>query len=210
MAFTITKFDSKHPIVSTGDFIEITARRCSDKVSPLTKVGERFVVLSCSYMNNANKTIQVVVRHPKRKKAFAGFGCSWGGKYFGGYARNNRGRNYCNNAKRTLLKDITKMQNVKFGCKDYRDIEYNNALIYCDPPYEKKTEYTTGSFDSNTFWQWCRDMQARGNTVIVSEYKAPDDFECIWSKNVKLGLRTKNGCENRVEKLFTPMAQTIR
>lgn len=69
MAFTITKFDSKHPIASTGDFIEITARRCSDKVSPLTKVGERFVVLSCSYMNNANKTIQVVVRHPKRKKA---------------------------------------------------------------------------------------------------------------------------------------------
>lgn len=143
-------------------------------------------------------------------KAFAGFGCSFGGKYFGGYARNNRGRNYCGDAKRTLLRAIAKMQNVKFGCKDYRDIEYNNALIYCDPPYEKTTKYTTGSFDSNTFWQWCRDMQARGNTVIVSEYKAPDDFECIWSKNVKLGLRTKNGCEVRVEKLFTPMAQTIR
>jgi len=138
-------------------------------------------------------------------KAFAGFGCSFSGKYFGGYARDNRGDDYCGAAKRTLLRDVVKMQNVKFECADYRDLTYNNALIYCDPPYAKTTNYTTGVFDSDTFWQWCRDMQAKGNTVIVSEYNAPDDFECIWSKDVKLELRTKNGRENRIEKLFTPM-----
>lgn len=138
-------------------------------------------------------------------KAFAGFGCSFSGKYFGGYARDNRGDDYCGAAKRTLLRDIKKMWDVKFECKDYRDIEYTNALIYCDPPYAKTTKYTTGNFDNEAFWQWCRDMQAKGNTVIVSEYNAPEDFKCIWSKDVKLELRSKNGRENRIEKLFTPM-----
>ena len=66
-----------------------------------------------------------------------------------------------------------------------------NALIYCDPPYAGTTKYRFGSFDSNSFWQWCRDMSKKGNTVIVSEYNAPDDFNCIWSKETKTDIRTK-------------------
>lgn len=37
---------------------------------------------------------------------FVGFGCSFGGKWFGGYARNKTGTNYAEQSKRSLLKDI--------------------------------------------------------------------------------------------------------
>ena len=94
------------------------------------------------------------------------------------------------------------LQDVKFDCKDYRELEYENALIYCDPPYANTTEYTVGNFDNKEFWQWCRDM-SKTNTVIISEYIAPDDFKCIWQKKIKTEIRTKiNGRENRIEKLF--------
>lgn len=139
-------------------------------------------------------------------KAFAGFGCSFSGKYFGGYARDNRGDDYCGAAKRTLLKNIKKMADVRFECKDYRELNYRNALIYCDPPYTRTTKYTTGDFDSTAFWEWCRLMSKKGNTIIISEYNAPKDFKCIWSKDIKTELRTKAmGREDRIEKLFTPM-----
>lgn len=36
---------------------------------------------------------------------FVGFGCSFGGKWFGGLARNKKGDNYCARANRSLLKD---------------------------------------------------------------------------------------------------------
>ena len=44
------------------------------------------------------------------------------------------------------------------------------------------------------------------NTVLISEYSMPEGFECIWSKNVKVGIDS-NKKENdekadRVEKLF--------
>ena len=37
---------------------------------------------------------------------FVGFGCSFGGKWFGGYARNAGGTNYAAQSKRSLLKDM--------------------------------------------------------------------------------------------------------
>ncbi len=36
----------------------------------------------------------------------------------------------------------------------------------------------------------------------MSEYNAPDDFECIWNKNVTTSLKVHKH-EDRVEKLFT-------
>lgn len=41
---------------------------------------------------------------------FVGFGCSFGGKWFGGYARNKTGTNYAEQSKRSLLKDMATIQ----------------------------------------------------------------------------------------------------
>ena len=47
---------------------------------------------------------------------------------------------------------------------------------------------------------------AENNTVLISEYAMPDDFECIWSKEVTTNLNSKrqsNDDKNkRIEKLF--------
>lgn len=139
----------------------------------------------------------------KRLKAFIAIGCSYSGKWFGGYARGSKGRNYAKNAKNSLAKKFKTLMNVDFTSKSYDDFYFTDALIYCDPPYSNTTGYSTGSFDSEAFWQWCRDMTRAGNTVIISEYEAPKDFTCIWMKNVKTDIRTKaNGKEDRIEKLF--------
>tara|TARA_R110000851_G_C12865520_1_gene544440 strand:- start:1 stop:690 length:690 start_codon:yes stop_codon:yes gene_type:complete len=136
-------------------------------------------------------------------KAFIGIGCSYSGKWFGGYARGAKGRNYAKNAKNSLAKKFKTIKDVEFINESYNDIICSNALIYCDPPYNNTTKYKFGDFDTEAFWQWCRDMTNKGNTVIVSEYNAPADFKCIWSKETKTDIRTKaNGKETRVEKLF--------
>lgn len=138
-----------------------------------------------------------------------GFNATFGSKYFGGYARGFKAdkvtpRDIPNEALRNLSEQIPNIQNIKFLCGDYRNNEYinlRNAVIYCDPPYQGTTKYATDLFDYDVFWDWCRKM-SKENWLFVSEYNAPDDFECIWCKKVTTSLKVHEH-ENRVEKLFT-------
>lgn len=50
----------------------------------------------------------------------------------------------------------------------------NNAIIYCDPPYEDTAEYAERQFNHDEFWQWFRETPY---CVYVSSYKAPDDIK---------------------------------
>ena len=134
---------------------------------------------------------------------FVGFGCSFGGKWWGGYAKDKRGDDYCGQAKRGLLKDLVGIQSATFTCLDYRDVEIpDGAVVYCDPPYVNTTGYTVGQFDTNEFWDYMRQISKRCD-VYISEESAPDDFEYIWSKEK---IRTLEKSDNvrrvKVEKLF--------
>ena len=87
-------------------------------------------------------------------------------------------------------------------CSDYNNLYIpENSVIYCDPPYENTTKYV-GSFDSSAFWNWCRIKASEGLTVFVSEYNAPDDFECVWSKSVCSSLTKDTGSKVAIERLF--------
>ena len=134
---------------------------------------------------------------------FVGIGCSYSGKWFGGYARNKTGRNYCLNAHNSILKQLNEIRDIKFDCKDYKELEFDDCLIYCDPPYKNTTKYSIiGSFDTEEFWNVMRNW-SKNNTVIISEYEAPNDFECIKEINTKTDIRNRSGKrENRVERLF--------
>ena len=137
---------------------------------------------------------------------FVGFGCSYAGKWFGGYARgnDNKGnpRNYCNESRKNILNQFNGIQGISFVCQPYDEtIIHKNTIIYCDPPYAKATEYKAGSFDHVKFWQWCR-LMAIENTVLVSEYTAPDDIECIWQKTIHSSLTKQTGSKQGEEKLF--------
>ncbi len=135
---------------------------------------------------------------------FVGFGCSFAGKWFGGYARNKQNNNYCKASKNSLLRKMETMKDVKFGFADYKTLNPKGCLIYCDPPYANTTKYTgVPSFDSGEFWNMMRKW-SRDNDVFISEYEAPEDFVSVLDIPTKTSIRDKdcNVC-SRVEKLFT-------
>ena len=117
---------------------------------------------------------------------FVGFGCSFGGKWFGGLAANKKGDNYCSRANRSLYKDLQGLMNAEFTCKDYREIEIpSGSLVYADPPYENSTKYNNSKdFDHKAFWEYMRQI-SKDNYVFISEQQAPEDFISVWSKPLK-------------------------
>lgn len=139
----------------------------------------------------------------KALSGFVGFGCSFGGKWFGGYARNKTGTNYCLQSKKSLLKDFVGLNNAIFTCLDYKDVKIpENAIVYCDIPYKSTTGYSLGKFDTDEFWCYNREL-SKNNIVLTSEQEAPGDFICIWQKEFVRKLDNVN--QNRkivYEKLF--------
>lgn len=136
--------------------------------------------------------------------AFIGFGCTFGGGYFNSFAnKNSKDRNYALNAKNSLLRKLKTIQTVQFFCSSYSVAKPStNLLIYCDPPYEGVSGYKgTDKFNHEDFWNWVRE-KSTNNIVLVSEYKAPEDFEVIWEKKVKTDMNGKNGKLERIERLF--------
>lgn len=138
--------------------------------------------------------------------AFAGYGCSFGGKWFGGFARGGESggkpRNHVAESSRNLVKMQPKLQGIKIQCREYTDapIGFDN-VIYCDPPYSTGTQYKT-TFDHKKFWDWIREISV-DNYVYVSEYNAPDDFVSIWEKEHKSGIDNKAKTHKpTIEKLF--------
>ncbi len=135
--------------------------------------------------------------------AFIGFTCSFAGKWFAGYARNATGTNYAATGVRSVLKSDAALKGVHWRQRDYRRAFYAfGAVVYCDPPYAGTTSYgAVGTFNSEEFWDWARNL-SRTNPIYVSEYAAPDDFKCILEIQTKLSVRSKAGCEPRIERLF--------
>jgi DNA adenine methylase len=135
---------------------------------------------------------------------FAGFGCSFGGKWFGGYARNASGTNYAAQSKRSLLKDMNTLHEAEFICGDYRHLCIpRGAVIYADPPYSNTTGYSGERFNTAEFWTAMRLLSDTGHTVFVSEQEGPPDIECIWEKPFTRTLdRNKSNYFSVTEKLF--------
>jgi DNA adenine methylase len=136
---------------------------------------------------------------PSALRGFAGFGCSHSGKFFGGYARDNTGRNYAKNAHNSLNKLRPALIDTQLILGTYDRVKVSADVIYCDPPYANTTGFSTGKFDHEKFWQWVRDRSER-SIVLVSEYNAPTDFLPVWQAKVRTDMRGAN--QDRVEKLF--------
>ena len=134
---------------------------------------------------------------------YFGFALSYGGKWFGGYAgkRRNGNRDDIQEAHKNAQKQSSMLRGIDFKHSSYLDLDIPaESIIYCDPPYEGTTGYKD-SFNHNEFWNWCRFMGSNGHTVFVSEYNAPEDFECVWEKEVKCTMSSKTAL-NSVEKMF--------
>jgi DNA adenine methylase len=138
---------------------------------------------------------------PNALKAVAGFGLSFGGKFFAGYAQKwagNSGRNFLQEFKNSIekIKPAITNKNVHFYNKSYTQLHPSNMLIYCDPPYKSTEGYSTGDFDHKVFWETMRKW-SKNNYVFISEESAPSDFIVVWKRKKRSSLniqQDKSAC----------------
>lgn len=140
--------------------------------------------------------------YPMHYIGWIGFTASYRGKFFGGYSGHNvNSRDYISESQRNILKQIPNLQRVMFECCEYKDLIIpEQSIIYCDPPYENTTEYAD-DINHDEFWDWCRQKAKDGHKVFISEYNAPEDFTCIWQKELRKELNLGDK-EMAIEKLF--------
>ena len=137
-----------------------------------------------------------------------GFLASYNGRFFdGGYAglvntKAGAVRNYYDEAKRNLLEQIPRLQNIEFEHVDYAYYtDFEDCLFYLDPPYKGTKQYgSSKGFDYDRFWSWVEHLSEK-NVVLISEHEAPSAFECIWQQEVKRTI-DNNKRVKAVEKLF--------
>ena len=138
-------------------------------------------------------------------KGYAGFAFSYGGKWMGGWSRTDSTgmskRDYVAESYRNALNQSPLLQGVKLIHKSYLELNFKQScIVYCDPPYEGATGYK-GKFNHSEFWEWCRKISKDGHQVFISEYNAPDDFECLWEMEVTNSMSLKD-TKKPTEKLF--------
>ena len=205
------------PFVGGGNII--------DKIKCLHKYGadnNKYLIALLCYVRDHSDTLPLTVdketynyvhKHLNDNSfddwfiGLVGFCASYNSKFFGGYANNVHTkigtiRNYTDEAIRNLIKQAPNLQGIDFQYRNFQDISTNisNFVIYCDPPYRNTTKYMTGNFPYEKYYDWCRAL-SQNNIVLCSEYWMPDDFECIWTKDIKCTL-DKNSRSNKTEKLF--------
>lgn len=114
-------------------------------------------------------------------KAFAGIACSFGAKWFAGYAGRSRPayRRPIEGAQKKVRLDraFANVQLVDFVSVEPRSVD---GVLYLDPPYAGTVGYGgVAAFDHARFVQRVREWSAYA-PVYVSEYAFPVG-ECVWS-----------------------------
>lgn len=146
--------------------------------------------------------------YPAHLKGYVGFNASFSGKWWGGMARYtspaNKVQHFDKEAHRFVTRQLPYIKGIEFyhGSYDTFSSYPDSSIIYCDPPYRNTTKYSK-SLDYEHFYQWCRDMKAKGHTVFVSEYNMPDDFTCVWEKPVTVNISNQTKANKAIERLYT-------
>lgn len=134
-----------------------------------------------------------------------GFMGSFNGRFFdGGYSGHNvKGRDYISEQIRNTLSQVEQIKDITFSCGSYdKMVIPDNSIVYCDIPYKNTKQYNLSmNFDYDKFYKWCVETKNKGNKVFISEYWMPDDFECIWKKEVTNSLN-QTITKKPIEKLF--------
>lgn len=113
--------------------------------------------------------------------AYCGFGMAFGGKWWGGYARDEKNiTDYVNTKrskrlKQSVMEKSQKTLGSEITCRNYKD-HTNVGLYYMDPPYAGRTKAHGVDFDSTAFWEHCGSLVRGGSIVVVTEFVAPDGW----------------------------------
>lgn len=138
-------------------------------------------------------------------RGFIGVGCSYSGKFFGGYARGRAAdgsdRNYARESRDNVLRQASGLAGARWSSLRYWELDIpDGSFVYCDPPYAGVTGYGA-VFDSVKFWEWAECLSVRCR-VFVSEYSAPSGWACVWSAATASSLDRDRGSKRSVERLF--------
>jgi len=176
----------------TGDYKKVYASDTHSDLIALWKVVQKDQFTAPKKVTEEYYNIVKGKKSPNPLKAFVGFGLSFGGRYFGGYAQkytNGKKEDYLSAATNSMRKIKPLIKEVKFRCVSYSSLKPKKKLIYCDPPYKskkfpvkyRKNKKYYDEFDTDKFWNTMR-RWSKDNFVFVSETQAPSDFVCIWKK----------------------------
>lgn len=148
---------------------------------------------------------------PSALRSFAGFGGSFGGKFFAGYARggltsSGEPRNHQGESARSISRTgkILREHAVSVHLLDYRDADVRPGdVVYCDPPYAGTFGYSeAGAFDTNEFIQTVESWAHAGAEVFVSEYSAPEHWEIVGEKSHRQSLVMSHQRTATTERVF--------
>ncbi len=146
-------------------------------------------------------------------RGFVGFGCSFGGKWFGGYAGEHR-RTFSGGASYGIVESAARSVGRKgaafvacqarFLLGSYADFEPpGGTVVYCDPPYVGTTGYHTGLFDHDAYYRRLAGWAGRGCAVYSSEYAAPSvPHRLVWEREKRAILERGNNSRTVVERLY--------
>ena len=162
-------------------------------------------------LNKINNEIYLHIKNNKNLYGNATVGCigflfSYAAKFFGGYIGNSndivcKGRDRVGESYRAIEKARKEVIGIKLINCSYDELEIpKNSIIYADPPYFGATKYKD-DFNHQKFWEWCREISNK-HQLFISEYNAPDDFKCIWQKEINSSLDKNTGSKKGIEKLF--------
>ena len=167
---------------------------------PYTIDKELYSLARTAYNSNDNTTLTDFLI------GWIGWMASYNGRFFdGGYSGHSVGkRDYISEQIKNTEAQLDKIKDITFIHSDYSKLEIpNNSKIYCDIPYEDTKQYSSSkNFNHNNFWNWAREKSQDGHEVFISEYNAPDDFECIWQMEVTNSMNTTKTYKP-TERLFT-------
>jgi DNA adenine methylase len=140
--------------------------------------------------------------YPPELVGFAGVFCSFGAKWFGGFAVGDHA-NYALRGLKALTEAAKYLRGVHFTSVSYDEMEIpDRSIVYCDPPYSGVSDclYCCPKFDHDQFWQWAADLSNRAD-VVVSEYSAPVDWRSLGSISTTQAM-CRDAVTSRVEQLF--------
>ena len=110
--------------------------------------------------------------------AYAGFGLSFGGKWFGGYARGDG--DYNGALQRSIKRKIAALKSKKsvsfMNCDCDDLIIKHKSVVYLDPPYVGRTKVGGFSRDDLNVFELGERLVDDGHIVLITEFRQGGDF----------------------------------
>lgn len=151
------------------------------------------------------------VKYPKSLLGYVSCACSFGGGLWNGYAGYNLKKNedHIKEAYNGFSKQVRNFLYLKetiFTNKEYDKLKIPvKSFVYCDPPYRNTKGYRV-NFNFKEFDDFVRKEVKKGKIFLISEYEMPEDFICIWSKDLQNSMKP-GASDRKCEKLFVHESQ---